>query len=30
VLAPVLAHAAVNVSAYLAARQVVNRHARVG
>jgi membrane protease YdiL (CAAX protease family) len=27
VLAPVLAHAAVNVSAYLAARRAVNRHA---
>ena len=30
VLAPVLAHAAVNVSAYLAARHAVNRHARAG
>jgi uncharacterized protein len=30
VLAPILAHAAVNVSAYLAGRQVVNRQARSG
>ncbi len=30
VLAPVLAHAAVNVSAYLAARRTVNRGARAG
>jgi membrane protease YdiL (CAAX protease family) len=29
-LAPVLAHAAINVSAYLAARRVVNRQARAG
>jgi uncharacterized protein len=30
VLAPVLAHAAINVSAYLAARRAVNRNAGAG